>query len=204
MVALTFDSAARRRNDSSDRLDFSARRRVTSPLPVKFALPFSSALFVRQALVVMALLAAGGCNNDDSKITVYRIPKETQPAAPALPETTSADGAASAPAVHWTAPEGWTEQPATGFRKGSFLVRSADGKQADISVISFPQQAGGLLANVNRWRDQLKLAPITNEAEAGTPMPVAGRDMFFVDLVSATAAPAGRREVAHSRRNLSA
>lgn len=131
------------------------------------------------------LLNAAGCNNDESKITVYRIPKETQPASSALSQTTSADGAPTAPALHWTAPEGWAEQPATGFRKGSFLVRSADGKQADISVISFPQQAGGLLANVNRWRDQLKLTPITNEADAGTPMPVAGRDMFFVDLVGA-------------------
>ncbi len=131
-----------------------------------------------------ALLLVAGCNNDDSKITVYRIPKEAPPAAPAMPQQAGMNGEA-APAVHWTAPEGWEEQPATGFRKGSFLARGADGKQADISVISFPQQAGGLLANVNRWRDQLKLAPITNEAEAGTPMPVAGRDMFFVDLVSA-------------------
>ena len=88
------------------------------------------------------------------------------------------------PAVHWTAAAGWEEQPATGFRKGSFLIKGADGKTADVSVISFPEQAGGLVANVNRWRDQLKLAPISNEAEAGTPMPVAGRDMFFVDLVS--------------------
>ena len=51
-------------------------------------------------------------------------------------------------------------------------------------MISFPEAAGGLLANVNRWRDQLKLAPISNEAEAGTPMSVSGHDMFFVDLVS--------------------
>ena len=87
-------------------------------------------------------------------------------------------------AVHWTAPSGWEEQPASGFRKGSFLVRGADGKTADVSVISFPEAAGGLLANVNRWRDQLKLAPITDAAQAGTPMPVGGRDMFFVDLVS--------------------
>ncbi len=143
------------------------------------------ALSVRQFIAAAALLTAAGCDNDESRITVYRIPKETQPAAPALTQSTSADGVAAAPALHWTAPKGWAEQPATGFRKGSFLVRSADGKQADISVISFPEQAGGLLANVNRWRDQLKLAPITNEGEAGTPMPVAGRDMFFVDLVSA-------------------
>lgn len=55
---------------------------------------------------------------------------------------------------------------------------------ADVSVISFPEAAGGLMANVNRWRDQLKLAPISDLAQAGTPMAVGGRDMFFVDLVS--------------------
>lgn len=135
----------------------------------------------RLSLVAIALFACTSCNRDDSKITVYRIPKETQPSAAA---SGAMNGAAAAPAVHWTAPTGWEEQPATGFRKGSFLVRSADGKQADVSVISFPEQAGGLLANVNRWRDQLKLAPITNEAEVGKPLSVAGRDMFLVDLVS--------------------
>ena len=86
--------------------------------------------------------------------------------------------------LHWTAPSGWEEQPATGFRKGSFLVRDADGKTADVSVTSFPEAAGGLMANVNRWRNQLKLSPTSNEAAAGTPMPVGGRDMYFVDLVS--------------------
>ena len=48
----------------------------------------------------------------------------------------------------------------------------------------FPEAAGGLLANVNRWRDQLKLAPVSDATQAGTPMSVAGHDMFFVDLVS--------------------
>ena len=76
------------------------------------------------------------------------------------------------------------EQAASGFRKGSFLVRGKDGKTADVSVISFPEAAGGLLANVNRWRDQLKLAPISDVVQAGTPMSVGGHDMFFVDLVS--------------------
>lgn len=86
--------------------------------------------------------------------------------------------------VHWTAPAGWEKQAASGFRKGSFLVHGADGKTADVSVISFPETAGGLLANVNRWRNQLKLAPVADAAQAGTPMAVAGHEMFFVDLVS--------------------
>ncbi len=148
--------------------------------PVNLAI-FDLPFFVRQISGAVVLLFLAGCN-DDSKIAVYRIPKEMQPAATPPQAVMDAD---SAPAVHWTAPAGWEERPATGFRKGSFLARGADGTQADISVISFPEHAGGLLANVNRWRDQLKLAPVTREAEAGKPMPVASREMFFVDLVSA-------------------
>ena len=86
--------------------------------------------------------------------------------------------------VQWTAPAGWEQQPATGFRKGSFLVRGDDGTQADVSVTSFPETAGGLLANVNRWRDQLKLPPITDAQQAGTPLSAGGHEMFFVDLAS--------------------
>jgi hypothetical protein len=136
---------------------------------------------VGRSLYAAALLACAGCNRSEDKITVYRIPKEM--ATPAMQQQ-AAMGDAAPTAVHWTAAEGWEEQPASGFRKGSFLVRGADGKKADVSVISFPEAAGGLLANVNRWRDQLKLAPITDVAQAGTPMAVGGRDIFFVDLLS--------------------
>jgi hypothetical protein len=136
---------------------------------------------LRRAIAAAALLVCAGCNRSDDKIIVYRIPKET--ATPAMSQQGTMDGAAPV-AVHWAAPSGWEKQPASGFRKGSFLVRGEDGKAADVSVISFPEAAGGLMANVNRWRDQLKLAPITDLAQAGTPMQVGGRDMFFVDLVS--------------------
>ena len=145
--------------------------------------PFSAqCLVVRLLFFVATLLLSAGCGpSDDAKITVYRIPKETPPTTMAQPAALNN----AAPAeVHWTAPAGWEEQPASGFRKGSFLVRGADGKTADVSVISFPEAAGGLTANVNRWRDQLKLAPISDAAQAGTPISVGGRDMFFVDLVS--------------------
>jgi hypothetical protein len=133
-------------------------------------------------LLATAVLVCAGCGkSDDAKITVYRIPKETQPKTQSQPATMDGD---AAPEVHWTAPAGWEGQPASGFRKGSYLVRGADGKTADVSVISFPEAAGGLLANVNRWRDQLKLAPITDATQAGKAMTVNGRNMFFADMVS--------------------
>lgn len=130
------------------------------------------------ALVAVAFAACG--KSDDSQIIVYRIPKEQPPAQPAE----SGGAGDQAASVHWVAPPGWEEQPTSGFRKGSYLVRGADGKTADVSVISFPETAGGVLANVNRWRGQLKLPPIGNEAEIGAPLAVAGHDMFFVDLAS--------------------
>ncbi|HMJ06523.1 MAG TPA: hypothetical protein VK474_09740 [Chthoniobacterales bacterium] len=142
---------------------------------------------LRPALALGAIVtfACASCDQaGDTKITVYRAPKEPQPAS--SPASAAADGAA-ATGVHWSAPAGWEEKPASGFRKGSFLVRSSDGKSADVSIISFPEAAGGVLANVNRWREQLKLPPITNETEAGTPLPANGHDILFVDVASAEA-----------------
>ena len=154
-------------------------RHFASALKLLFARRYS---LVREPLAVVALFFCTSCDKgDDSKITVYRIPKETRPNAMTQPTVT--DGSAPT-AVHWTVPSGWEEQAASGFRKGSFLFRGSDGTTADVSVVSFPEAAGGLLANVNRWRDQLKLAPISDVGQAGTTMSVSGREMFFVDLVS--------------------
>ncbi len=123
--------------------------------------------------------ATVGCK-DNSKITIYRVPKETKPQ---MADQVSATGDAGA-IVRWKAPSGWQEQPATGFRKGSFIVRDPDGRTADISVVSFPESAGGLLANVNRWRAQLKLAPVNEIDQSITPLSVDGHQIFFVEIVS--------------------
>ncbi|OHE88955.1 MAG: hypothetical protein A3G75_13040 [Verrucomicrobia bacterium RIFCSPLOWO2_12_FULL_64_8] len=105
------------------------------------------------------LLAAGlllaGCR--DTKITAYRAPKDV-PAGPTITAETPA------PAIRWQTPAGWQEQAAGNVRQGSFLVAGEGGAQADMSVISFPGDVGGDLANVNRWRNQIQLPPIT-EAE---------------------------------------
>jgi hypothetical protein len=144
-----------------------------------------SSISDHRKLALMLVICAGaflvtvGCN-DNSKITVYRVPKETKPQ---MADQVSARGDAGA-IVRWKAPSGWEEQPATGFRKGSFIVRDPDGRTADISVVSFPESAGGLLANVNRWRAQLKLAPVNEIDQSITPLSVDGQQIFFVDIVS--------------------
>lgn len=133
------------------------------------------------ACAALALLPA--CR--EAKVASYRVPKETPP--PATTDTTAATpgtlpdghppiGSTAAPSgmpdmastavptgnahVTWTAPAHWTAKAASAMRKGSYAIKGAGG-EADLSITAFPGDTGGLLANLNRWRGQIGLAPLT-------------------------------------------
>ncbi len=108
-------------------------------------------------LLVLALAGVAGCK--DRNMVVYRVPREVLPAASA-PESSPAVASAT-PGIHWDAPVGWQSQKADGLRAGSFLVTGADGATADVSVVTFAGTGGDDLANVNRWRGQVQLAPVS-------------------------------------------
>lgn len=84
-------------------------------------------------------------------------------------EAPKADGAAlRSPAdISWTAPAGWKEQAAGGMRLASFQVPHESGA-GDVSVISLAGDGGGMLANINRWRNQVGLDPIDESALQST------------------------------------
>ncbi|MBI1371272.1 MAG: hypothetical protein GC159_00715 [Phycisphaera sp.] len=69
--------------------------------------------------------------------------------------------------VTWTTPAGWSEEPASGMRIATFHV-DAGGSHLDLAVTKFPAIAEmqSVLANVNRWRGQMGLTPVT-EAQLG-------------------------------------
>jgi len=123
---------------------------------------------------VFLILSLFACAKDD--IAVYQVPKEE-----AAPVPTAAAGA-----LRWTTPAGWAEQPASGMRVGSFLVTGKNGNQADVSVVSLSGEAGGMLANVNRWRDQIGLPALDEAALKKNVKEIApgGRRMFLVDFTS--------------------
>lgn len=60
--------------------------------------------------------------------------------------------------LQWDLPKGWSALRAEGMRVATFKP-AVEGK-VDISVIRLPGEAGGELANVNRWRGQINLPPI--------------------------------------------
>lgn len=145
-------------------------------------------------VLVACSLAVTACRK--AEITSYRVPKETAiaaatpaasatPPAPAAvtPPPASASAAPSAQAsmaqtavptaqgaaLTWTAPAHWKAKDPGAMRKGSYTVTGEGDATADMSVTSFPGDVGGDLANLNRWRGQVKLPPIAQaDFEANT------------------------------------
>ncbi len=106
------------------------------------------------------MLAVAGCGREDIK--VYTVPKE--PVATTSEPMARRPAAPATPQLRWTLPAGWKESPPSEFRVASFRVRGKDAREdADVSVVPLPGDAGGDLANVNRWRGQVDLAPVTEE-----------------------------------------
>lgn len=124
------------------------------------------------ALAAAAVVVASGCRRDE--VTRYRVPKETPaPMGARAPTGGPAMGAAGdlppPPAMNgggleWTLPKGWKQEVAGGMRYATFEV-PVQGR-LDASVVVLPGEAGGELANVNRWRGQIGLPPVEESALA--------------------------------------
>ena len=96
---------------------------------------------------------------------------------------------ADSPGLKWKAPARWQEKSATAMRKATFMITGANGATAELAVTAFPGEVGGDLANLNRWRGQLSLPPISGTEFAGavTRFTVNGLPVTFTDLTGGTA-----------------
>jgi hypothetical protein len=153
--------------------------KFTNPLGLVLRKP----AWLLPALMSLLFMPAAGCHRDEVK--TYRVAKDqdqTQSqAAPALPtdspnpslppghpDISSTPGAAlpatsrtAAPQLTWQTPDGWTEIPPGEMRVASFKIQGQNGKQADVSIIPLPGLPGSDDANVNRWRGQVGLSPVS-------------------------------------------
>jgi len=146
-------------------------------------------------------LLLSGCNK--AEVTTYRVAKErdaelpahltapsspspTAPTAPGGDMANTAVATASGPALIWTAPAAWQAKPLGAMRKGSFSVVGEAGATADLSVTAFPGAVGGDLANINRWRGQVALPPITDADLPSATIRLTANSLEFsvVDLAS--------------------
>jgi hypothetical protein len=84
--------------------------------------------------------------------------------------TIVADGKAN-----WKLPAGWKEEAGTGIRTATIVIPGDKRLEITVNTTPWPGTEEGMLLNVNRWRGQLQLPPITakqlpdvtHEAKAG-------------------------------------
>lgn len=117
----------------------------------------------------LLVLVSGGCR--DPKVDNYRVKKDPVAAVPppAASPNAAAPSMANTPVstaegqgLTWTAPSTWVSKTGSAMRRGTYVIKGADGKEAELAITAFPGDVGGDLANVNRWRGQLSLPPITD------------------------------------------
>ena len=165
--------------------------------------------FTLSAALVLLTALLTGCR--DQSIKSYRVPREATPEAPlagtaASPAAAPADrgteaSMASTPVptasggdLAWEAPASWQSRQASAMRKGTYVMTAECGATAELAITAFPGDVGGDLANVNRWRGQLQLAPIT-AAElpaALTRFKANGLDIAVTEMVATTGSPPQR------------
>ena len=131
--------------------------------------------------LVVFLVFTAGCERRD--IEVYSVDKEiTVGSSP--PPAAAGVRLPDVPDGSWQAID-----PAGGPRLASFRIGGSDGSEdaADLGVTVFPGTAGGLLANVNRWRNEMAQPPLGEEelAEALREIEVAGHTIHLVDAATA-------------------
>jgi hypothetical protein len=107
----------------------------------------------------------------------------------AAPAPSMGDGGEGADAAQptWTAPKGWTKGPPKQMRLVTFTPDGKPGVECYVTVLG--GKAGGVEANINRWRQQLSLAPLSADAIAALPtLPSLGRTGSMVEIDGGPAA----------------
>lgn len=90
----------------------------------------------------------------------------------------SKDKSSDSPLV-WSVPSGWEELEPTQMRMVNFKV----GEEGECYLTILGGDGGGVLGNVNRWREQLGLSEIgESDVAALSTLKVLGRDAYLLDL----------------------
>jgi hypothetical protein len=126
-------------------------------------------------LLTAALLASCG-DGDRVEISESR-PRHAGERPPAL-DVPIADSLPAPDGYRWKLPQGWTEQPPNQFRRTNFSFGPNAEGECYLSLVQ-----GSETDNINRWRNQMSLPPLSEEEVAALPR----KDLFerpaaFIDL----------------------
>ncbi|MDA1354531.1 MAG: hypothetical protein O3A01_08750 [bacterium] len=138
----------------------------------------------RTTLLLLILIVLPSCN-DSKKPDISSIPK--------VKYLTYVDYKANAESknetkntiegFNFSPPPHWQNQDASGMRLLSYVITEKE-KIANFTLIKLVGRSGSILENVNRWRGQLELKPLTNTllSKAINVMPSQVGDFQFIDI----------------------
>jgi hypothetical protein len=107
-----------------------------------------------------------------------REPAGTAPEAPPMASAGATGDEFDADRLRWETPDGWEEGPERMMRVVTFALGDVE---CYVSALS--GTAGGVLANINRWQQQMGQEPLTEEDLAQLPtMNVLGQDVPLVSI----------------------
>jgi hypothetical protein len=139
-------------------------------------------------LVIVAVFT--GCNDSQSPkvITETRMlsPSETpvsgqSSGASAAQNTEPTDETPRTSSFRWEIPEGWQEGTPTPIRMANFLVAGHPDMECYLAVLV--GAAGGVEANVNRWRRQMGQPDLAPEEIASLEsMEMLGSSSFYIEI----------------------
>lgn len=105
-------------------------------------------------------------------------------------------GSGDDPEPTWTLPDEWRQLPASGLRHATILMGKGE-TAVELSVSrlgkSEPDNTQYLLSNINRWRGQIQLAPISAEDLSKTTIAtqVDGRDCTIINITGSEGGDSG-------------
>jgi hypothetical protein len=125
--------------------------------------------------VMLAATVLWGCGGSEDSSNAGTAPGS------ALEKGATSTVSAGPSAYAWDAPESWTPQPTSPLRQANFSA-GPEG-QVEIYMTVLPGSGGGIAANINRWRKQMGLDDIADEAVAQLPkLEVLGGEAVHVDF----------------------
>jgi hypothetical protein len=157
----------------------------------------------RLTVALVALLALAGCGGQDAKeISETRTTAPPSAAAPAMPPGHDMQmppmggelppGHPTVSPYKWQVPEGWTEAPATSMRIGNFKIVASPEAECYLTVLK--GAAGGVDANINRWRRQMGQPELKPEEIAALPkVDVLGQPAPLAEITGSFTGMAGQQ-----------
>ena len=109
--------------------------------------------------VLFLFIIFTGCDNN-KHIQSYRTPKKDFGLSLQQPRSLAKENSKITTNLTWDLPKNWVPSTGHSMRLASFDAPFSNGV-GDLSIVSLSGSSGGLLANVNRWRGQVDLNPIS-------------------------------------------